>query len=252
MRTKRSLLCAVLCVAALVGMLVAGCSKPPADTGSAAPVAGPKAPSAKAPAAKSESAPAKTESTTESKPAEELKVGTTVENLQAAFNGESNASAKYTAFAKKADEEGYKQVAVLFRAAAKAEEIHASNHKAVIEKLGGSATATLEPVEAKNTKENLEAAIAGETYELTTMYPAFLKVAQADKNPEAIRSLTGAMKVEGDHAKLYKEAVGNLEAQKTVTSAMYVCPKCGYTTKKTDFTKCPVCGEDPKEFLEIK
>jgi rubrerythrin len=101
----------------------------------------------------------------------------TLENLQAAYNGESNAHAKYTLFAKKADAEGYCQVASLFRAAARAEQIHAQNHARVIRKLGAEPVATIEAHPVKSTRENLQTAIAGETYERDTMYPAFIQEA---------------------------------------------------------------------------
>ncbi|MHB8303849.1 MAG: rubrerythrin family protein [Acidobacteriaceae bacterium] len=97
--------------------------------------------------------------------------------MQAAFNGESNAHVRYLAFAKQADGEGYGEAASLFRAAARAEEVHASNHAAVIKEMGATPKATIESPEVKSTRENLEAAIKGETYERDIMYPAFLKQA---------------------------------------------------------------------------
>src|SRR5271166_4113130 len=113
----------------------------------------------------------------------------TVENLQTAFNGESNAHARYLAFAVKADQEGYGEVASLFRAAARAEEIHAANHAAVIKELGGVPQAKIEKPDVKTTRDNLQAAIKGETYERDTMYPEFLKQARIDGSRAAIKSL---------------------------------------------------------------
>src|ERR1019366_4174424 len=98
----------------------------------------------------------------------------TLDNLQAGFNGESNAHARYLAFAEKADQEGYGEVASLFRAAAKAEKVHSANHAVVIKEMGGTAQAKIETPVVKSTKENLEAAIKGESYERDTMYPEFL------------------------------------------------------------------------------
>ena len=104
----------------------------------------------------------------------------TLKNLLAAFNGESNASARYAAFAVKADEDGYLKVASLFRAASRAEQIHAANHAKVIVKMGAAApVATIEAVTVNTTVENLKAAIAGETYEVDVMYPDFIKEAEA-------------------------------------------------------------------------
>ena len=130
----------------------------------------------------------------------------TLDNLQAAFNGESNAQTKYTAFAAKADEEGYGQVASLFRAAAKSESVHASGHAKAIKALSAEPMADIKPLEVKSTKENLEAALIGETYEMETMYPGFIKQAELDKNEQAVRTFKGAMAAETEHAKFYKEA----------------------------------------------
>ena len=131
----------------------------------------------------------------------------TMTNLQAAFNGESNAHARYLAFANKADTEGYAGVASLFRAAARAEEIHAGNHAAVIKKFGGVPEAKLEDPVVKSTRENLEAAIKGETYERDKMYPAFIGQARTEANAEAMRTFTFAQAAEVEHAKLYTEAL---------------------------------------------
>jgi len=114
---------------------------------------------------------------------------TTLDNLQAAFHGESNANARYLAFAWKADEEGYGRVASLFRAAAKAEEIHARNHAAVIEKMGGKAILTLEPIKVNTTAENLKVAVEGEVYERDIMYPEFIEAAKRENATAAVIQL---------------------------------------------------------------
>lgn len=171
----------------------------------------------------------------------------TVANLQTAFNGESNAHARYLAFAKKADMEGYGEIASLFRAAAKAEEIHANNHAVVIKKLGGKPEAKIETSDVKTTRENLEAAIKGETYERDTMYPQFLKQAREVRNTDAIQTFNYAKTAEAEHAKLYSAALKNLDKSKgTKAKNFYVCDVCGYTVEKIDFAKCPSCFS-PKE-----
>jgi rubrerythrin len=170
-----------------------------------------------------------------------FKAGTTLENLHAAFNGESNAHARYLAFAQQADKEGYGKAASLFRAAAKAEEIHARNHAKVIKKMGGTPEAKVETPVVKSTKENLEAAIHGESYERDVMYPAFLKVARADRNKDAIETFNFAKTAEAEHAKLYALALTNLPQMKGAGQEYYVCTVCGYTTAKMDFSKCPSC-----------
>lgn len=175
---------------------------------------------------------------------------TTLENMQAAYNGESNAHARYLAFAQHAQKEGYGEVASLFRAAARAEEVHASNHAQVIKKLGGVPHASIETPQVKSTRENLEAAVKGESYERDTMYPEFLKQARLDRNKQAIRSLNLAKTAEAEHAKLYAAALSNLERLKGSTgSAFYVCSICGFTTREVNSSKCPSCF-NPKEYFE--
>ena len=175
---------------------------------------------------------------------------TTLQNMQAAFNGESNAHNRYLAFAKRADVEGYGEVASLFRAAARAEEVHASNHAAVIRKLGAVPESKLEVPDVKSTRENLQIAIKGETYERDTMYPDFLKQARADGNRDAVRSLNLAKTAEAEHAKLYTLSLANLDKLKGSSSkSFFVCPTCGYTTSEINFAKCPSCFT-PKEQFE--
>jgi rubrerythrin len=178
---------------------------------------------------------------------------TTLDNLQTAFNGESNAHARYTAFAVKADEEGYKSVAALFRAAALSESIHAAKHAAAIKKLGAEPKADIVKVEPKTTKENLEAALAGETYEQTTMYPQFIEKAKADKNKQAVRSFSGAMAAEVEHAKLYKQALAELDAWKAAGRTFMVCQVCGYTAATSPtLLKCPVCSAPREKFTIVQ
>jgi rubrerythrin len=172
---------------------------------------------------------------------------TTLDNLQAAFNGESNANAKYTAFAAKADEEGYKSVAALFRAAAMAEGIHAKKHAANIKKLGAEPKADIGKPDVKSTKENLEAAIKGETYERDVMYPEFIKQAKAVRNTAALRTFNLAKTAEAEHAKIYTANLTDLPKLKGTKSKQYfVCSVCGFTVTNIDFSKCPSCFE-PKE-----
>jgi rubrerythrin len=173
--------------------------------------------------------------------------GTTLENLQEAYNGESNARVRYLAFAEKADEEGYAPVASLFRAAARAEEIHANNHAAVIRKKGAEPKRVIVDPVVLSTQENLQEAIAGESYERDVMYPAFIEVAEADKDAAAVRTFQHALEAEAEHAKLYALALNNL-AKSAAKVTYYVCPVCGYTTPKLDFERCPVCKHLGEKF----
>ncbi|MBA4374866.1 MAG: rubrerythrin [Anaerolinea sp.] len=159
------------------------------------------------------------------------------DDLMAAFAGESQANRKYLAFAKKADEEGFSQVARLFRAAAAAETVHALTH---FRSAG----------EVKSTQENLKSAIAGEHYENTTMYPAFIKDAEAEGEAKALKSFTWANEAEKVHEMLYKEALETL-GKPGEEYDYYICPVCGYTHQRSAPEKCPVCGVLGSKFEKI-
>jgi rubrerythrin len=193
-------------------------------------------------------ASALTQTTQPAKPTTTAKTST-LENLQTAYDGESNAHARYVEFAKKADEEGFAGVASLFRATARAEEIHAQRHGEAIKKLGGTPKADVKKPEVKSTRENLEAALKGETYERDTMYPEFLKQAMTEKNKDAVTTLNAALMTEAEHAKFYKEALDNLDGWKAAKRDFFVCSVCGFTVKTIDFEKCPICYS-PKEKYE--
>jgi rubrerythrin len=176
----------------------------------------------------------------------------TLANLQAAFNGESNAHAKYLIFAERADTEGYGAVASLFRAAANAEQIHANNHAKVIRSMGAEPQATIEAPEVGTTADNLAAAIKGETYERDTMYPEFLATARAEGNRDALQTFNYAKTAEAEHAKYYAEALANLESLAGSDAVTYwVCSVCGYTTPTIDFTKCPSCFESKDNYVAV-
>lgn len=181
-----------------------------------------------------------------------LGAATTLENLQVAFNGESNAHARYIAYARRADKEGYADVANLFRAAARAEQIHASNHAEVIRAMNAEPRADVTMPEVNSTRENLEAAIKGENDERDRMYPEFLKKARADGNTRAVRTLNLAKTAEGEHSKLFQSALEQLEKSKGApAAAYYVCPVCGFTARTTGFDKCPSCFTAKERFEKI-
>jgi rubrerythrin len=161
----------------------------------------------------------------------------TTDDLKAAFAGESQANRRYLAFAKKAEEEGFTQVARLFRAAAHAETVHALNH---LRALG----------EVKSTTENLQAAIGGENYEVVNMYPEFIKDAEAEDFKRALSSFRWAMEVEKVHEALYTKAFQALEAGQDVPEVeYYVCPVCGFTHEgPPEMGKCPVCATPTERF----
>jgi rubrerythrin len=182
-------------------------------------------------------------------PPQQKPKATTLDHLMAAYEGDSNANARYAEFAKKADEEGYGQVASLFRATARAARIHASNHAEVIKKMGGTPKADIKKPEVKSTKENLEAALKNTNHEHDTSYPEFIKQAKEEKNTDALQTFVYAQAVEEGHAKLYKDALDHLDAWKGGKKDFYVCGVCGNTVVKIEFEKCPVCFS-PKEKYE--
>ncbi len=175
----------------------------------------------------------------------------TMKNLQAAYRGESNAHQRYLAFAQKADEEEYAGAASLFRAAARAEEIHAANHAAVIRKLGGVPDVQLEEPVVRSTRENIEVAIKGETYERDQMYPNFLRQAGSDGNSEAERTFTFALAAETEHAILFQNALDNLESFREAR-VFYVCPVCGFTASDPQFESCPSCATPKEQFEQVR
>jgi rubrerythrin len=234
----------LLLVFALVLVLAIGCGgpqpTPPAPAPAPTPTPAVETP-APPPAPEPPSAPAEPE-----KPA--LK---TPENLQAAYTGETNAIVRYKAFAEAADKEKYKAVAMLFRAAARAEEIHAKKIADVITAAGGSPVAGTATPEVKKTAENVKTALAGESAERDTVYPGFIEAAKAEGRADAESLFKGMMEVEGEHAKLYKKADKDLEYWKKADREFWLCPVCGNVmTSKKD--SCGVCGTDPSAFEEIK
>ncbi len=164
----------------------------------------------------------------------------TMDNLQAAFAGESQANRKYLAFAKKADDDGKPQVAKLFRAAAEAETIHAHAHLRV---MGG----------IKSTEENLKEAIDGEGHEFQEMYPGFLAEAQQDGNKPAEFSFKNALAVEEVHHGLYSKALASVQGGSDLpATAIYICPVCGNTVEGAVPDTCCVCSVPGSRFIEIK
>jgi rubrerythrin len=163
---------------------------------------------------------------------------TTQENLAVAFAGESQANRKYLAFAQAAEKEGFAQIARLFRAAADAETIHAHAH---LRNMGGVGT----------TLENLKAAVAGETYEYTEMYPPMVEQAKAEGH--RARTMLGfANEAEKVHARLFGEALAALQAGKDLSKMdVYLCPVCGDVEFGEPPEKCPICGAPKSKYVKV-
>jgi rubrerythrin len=168
----------------------------------------------------------------------ELEGSKTLENLKEAFAGESQANRKYLAFAQQADADGYPQAARLFRAAAAAETVHAHAHLRAMDGVG-------------STKENLGAAIEGETHEFKSMYPDMIRVAKEEGFRRAEESFDHANEVEQIHARLYQKALDNLD-QGLEPVEYWVCPVCGNTFEGERTEPCPICRTIAKRFFKVE
>lgn len=163
----------------------------------------------------------------------------TDENLKEAFAGESQANRKYTAFAAKADQSDYSQVARLFRAAAAAETVHALNH---FEVMGG----------VNSTLENLKAAAEGEAEEFKEMYPGFIEQAEEEGKEAARDSFDYANQVEEIHHEMYNEAIEAVKAGEDLPETeIFVCQGCGNTVEEEAPDLCPICGAPKSMFKQI-
>jgi rubrerythrin len=163
---------------------------------------------------------------------------TTQENLETAFSGESQAFQKYSAFADKADKDGFANIAKLFRTTAEAEKIHADGHLKAMNKIG-------------STLENLEAAIGGETYEYEDMYPPMYEQAVAEKH-KAKKMFGYALEAEKVHAELYQKALQAVKDGKDIDEVnVYLCPICGHIELGTPPENCPVCGVKASKYIQL-
>jgi len=163
----------------------------------------------------------------------------TEDNLKNAFAGESQAHMRYLIFAKKAEEQGFPNVARLFRAISYAEQVHATNHYDVLGMIRGST-------------DNLQVAIDGETYEVNDMYPAFNAVAKLQEEKGAERTTDWALQAEKVHAGMYQKAKQAVENNKDIKlGSVYICDTCGYTVEGEPPNRCPVCGASKEKFRKF-
>lgn len=177
---------------------------------------------------------------------------TVIDNLQAAYNGESNASAKYEMYAKKADEAGYKSVAAMFRATSNAEKLHSERQAKVLRANGVEPKAEIKLPEYVDVAASLADGIKGETYEMTTMYPEFIANAKAKDAPQAvIEAFAYAMDAEKEHARMYAAAAADLENWKAGDKTFYVCQVCGFTSDN-QLKVCPLCAAPQEKIKEFK
>ena len=163
----------------------------------------------------------------------------TIDNLKSAFAGESQANRRYLAYARKSETDGLPQVAKLFKAAAEAETIHALNHLRIMG-------------EIRQTTENLDVALSGETFEFKTMYPEYIAQAKSEANQQAAWSFDVANQVEQVHAGLFSKAIDALKSKKPLAPTdYYVCSVCGNTVESEAPDKCPICGAPKLKFFKV-
>jgi rubrerythrin len=161
----------------------------------------------------------------------------TARNLKEAFAGESQANRRYLAFALKADEEGFHNLARLFRAIAESETIHAVNHLKCMKGV-------------RSSPENVEEAFQGEKAEYTGMYPMFIEQAKRDINNDALKTFYWANEAEKTHGDFFEKALESLKKEKDIQiGELHVCSVCGFTLEGDLPEKCPVCGEDKERFV---
>jgi len=163
----------------------------------------------------------------------------TEDNLKNAFAGESQAHLKYLAFAAQADQDKLPNVARMFRANSFAEQIHAVNHLRALTGIG-------------KTGENLAAAMSGEAFEATTMYPDYIKAAEDDEERSAVTTTTWALAAEKVHYELYRKAAAISAAGKDLEPMpIHICGNCGFTVEGDAPDKCPVCGVPKARFVKF-
>lgn len=177
----------------------------------------------------------------------------TIADLQDAFKGETTASAKYAAYSKKAEQEGYHNIALLFKAASMAENVHANNHKSVLKEYGAEVPAITPEYTVKSTSDNLQDAIKGESYEVATMYPDFLMDAGKSQSQLALISFNYALEVEKKHKVMYQNALTalNNNTVKELPQTYYVCPTCGNTYDQTPPERCGISMTSSEKFFKI-
>ena len=163
----------------------------------------------------------------------------TEDNLKSAFAGESQAHMRYLIFAKRAEAEGFPNIARMFRAISYAEQVHATNHYNALGMIQGSS-------------DNLQVGIDGETYEINDMYPAFYAVAQLQEERGAMQTFNFALQAEKIHASMYQKAKQTVETRKDIQlGMMHICEVCGHTVEGEAPDRCPVCGASKDKFRKF-
>lgn len=175
----------------------------------------------------------------------------TAANLRHAYGGESMAHMRYKVWGDKAEQEGFPNVARLFRAIAAAETIHATNH---FKELGADKKdflcASMAVFGLGNTSQNLQGGIDGETYEVNEMYPTYLETAKFQAEQGARLSFHYALSAEKTHAALFQKAKATIDSNRkdVELGPIQVCGVCGWTLEGDVPDKCPICGVSRDKF----
>lgn len=180
--------------------------------------------------------------------------GKTIANLKAEYQGESNLAAKYAAYASKAKEEGYPQIATLFTATSQSETIHATHAKLALEKLGINMDLTTPEYVVQSTADNLQDAIDDQTVKAASIYPVYIADAKQENVMDGLKTFTWAANTEKKHIEFYKTALAALSAKNldTLPAFYWICPKCGNTfNEATPQEKCPFCYTPREKYIKV-
>lgn len=185
--------------------------------------------------------------------AETATASTTLQNLQAAYSHEQTEESICKFYAAKADQEGYKGIAVVFRAAANAKSLRVGKFANAIKSQNGDIPdkVLLEMGKIAPTAENLNNLIAQTKIESTTLYAAAAAQAETEKLPAIVKTFKGAAHVSGEHLKLFEDAAKNLEAWK-VAKPIFVCQVCAWIGTDPKLDTCPVCKAPKEKFTKIE
>ena len=163
----------------------------------------------------------------------------TEDNLKTAFAGESQAHMRYLIFSKRAEAEGFPNVARLFKAISYAEQVHATNHYDALTLIRGSS-------------DNLQVCIDGENYEINEMYPAFHAVAKLQEEKGAMQTFNYALQAEKIHSSMYQKTKQTVDTRKDIQlGPMHICEVCGHTVEGEAPDRCPVCGSSKDKFRKF-
>jgi rubrerythrin len=178
-------------------------------------------------------------------------------NLAVALEEELKTHTAYKAYATKADQEGLWGLGSLFRAMARAEQIHANNHARVIRHMGGQAASEVPEPHVESSFENLRTAMVDERFQTDYLYPTFLTASVPLFDSTVIRSFHWALEADKSHSRLFRDVIARLDAQASADWAyarheFYVCALCGYTAQSRESENCPACNLQWERFETIQ